>query len=255
MTQEQTRQLGVEFERRLYEIYPEFKVKDKLTTDTIYSILSEFCIQFVNGLFMTTDKIENNSIGVVRINDVSKTLIKHARIACSYENPDFDFCTACFEKPEDYYIYVRSSSEASKTYKTKNKTGDSYILPNNIIKQQDVPNVINTYVNNNAIIRYPMVVLESTEKGIPYIKVIHDSYTDIDELDLTYYCQPYRFNIINYNDKDMSEGAVHSYCQLPYSIFDDIVEGAINLYISQYKFRLLGGSNNQKQQKQQEDEQ
>ena len=105
-------------------------------------------------------------------------------------------------------------------------------------------------MNNNAIIRYPMVVLESTEKGIPYIKVIHDSYTDIDELDLTYYCQPYRFNIINYNDKDMSEGAVHSYCQLPYSIFDDIVEGAINLYISQYKFRLLGGSNNQKQQKQ-----
>jgi len=44
MTKEQTRQLGVEFERRLYEIYPEFKVKDKLTTDTIYAILSEFCI-------------------------------------------------------------------------------------------------------------------------------------------------------------------------------------------------------------------
>lgn len=42
MTLQQTRQLGIEFERRLYEIYPEFKNKLKLDTDTIYSFLSEY---------------------------------------------------------------------------------------------------------------------------------------------------------------------------------------------------------------------
>ena len=42
MTKEQTRQLGIEFERRINEIYPEFQTKEKLDTDTIYSFLSEY---------------------------------------------------------------------------------------------------------------------------------------------------------------------------------------------------------------------
>jgi hypothetical protein len=42
MTTEQTRQLGIEFERRLIEIYPEFEFDEKLDTDTIYSFLSEY---------------------------------------------------------------------------------------------------------------------------------------------------------------------------------------------------------------------
>ena len=42
MTKEETRKLGIEFERRLFEIYPQFANTEKLTTDTIYSFLSEF---------------------------------------------------------------------------------------------------------------------------------------------------------------------------------------------------------------------
>ena len=41
MTQEQTRQLGIEFERRIQLMYPNFELREKLTTDTIYSMLSE----------------------------------------------------------------------------------------------------------------------------------------------------------------------------------------------------------------------
>ena len=36
MTKEQTRQLGIEFERRLFEIYPQFATTEKLDTDAIY---------------------------------------------------------------------------------------------------------------------------------------------------------------------------------------------------------------------------
>jgi len=42
MTVEQTRKMGIEFERRLHEIYPEFRNNEKLDTDTIYSFLSEY---------------------------------------------------------------------------------------------------------------------------------------------------------------------------------------------------------------------
>ena len=73
---------------------------------------------------------------------------------------------------------------------------------------------------------------------------------------LTYYKQINRFNVINYNDGDNSEKAVHSYCDLPFSAFDDIVEGAVQMYISKYKFLLLGGNKSKQQNKQtQQDEQ
>ena len=45
------------------------------------------------------------------------------------------------------------------------------------------------------------------------------------------------------NDDDIDEGATHSTCSLPCSVFDELVEGAVQMYISKYKFLLLGGNN------------
>lgn len=85
--------------------------------------------------------------------------------------------------------------------------------------------------NQHNIIRTPIVLLEEAKDGTS-IKVIHDSYTNIDKLDLTYLRCPYKFNVINYNDDDISRGATHSQCELPYNCFDDIVAGAVDMYLS-----------------------
>ena len=42
----------------------------------------------------------------------------------------------------------------------------------------------------------------------------------------------YKRGISKYNDNDDSAGAVHSYCQLPYSCFDEFVSGAVDMYIT-----------------------
>ena len=122
-------------------------------------------------------------------------------------------------------------------------------IQNQLIRQYDAASVMNSYVNIGNIIRYPLVIQETTSKDNgTYIKVLHDQYTNIVGLDILYYKYPYRFNVQNFNDDDIDEGATHSTCSLPFSVFDELVEGAVQMYISKYKFLLLGG-NNQSQRK------
>ena len=56
----------------------------------------------------------------------------------------------------------------------------------------------------------------------------------------------------------MSDGAVHSTCELPYSCFEQLVSGAVELYMYTYKYGVTlqnlkrkaneqAGSNNKKQ--------
>ena len=51
MTIEQTRQLGIEFERRVQTMIPETEFADKLDTDTIYSYLNQFQDKFMHELY------------------------------------------------------------------------------------------------------------------------------------------------------------------------------------------------------------
>lgn len=248
MTKEETRKLGIEFERRLIEIYPQFATTEKLTTDTIFSFLSEFQSQYVRSLYVVEDELQRGTRKAKRIYDIIKPLIRHAKIKSNAISNSY------FDLPDNYAMYVRSDSFISKNYKSRKALNKPVVTPNIMIKQDDVDSVINAFYNQHAVLPNPLVVLESASHDSPYLRVITDSYTTIDYIDLTYCCQPNAFNVLKYDDEDDSVGAVHSFCQLPYSCFNEFVSGAVDMYIEQYKAKLAQG-NTKKQPKQQEGEQ
>lgn len=84
-----------------------------------------------------------------------------------------------------------------------------------MLKQSDAPYSIESYYNDGRILRNPIVLLEGN-----ILKVVHDKYTTIHAVDLTYLRLPSQFSILT-----------NTPCELPYECFEQLVSGALDLYI------------------------
>jgi len=86
--------------------------------------------------------------------------------------------------------------------------------------QNDVWKLIETPHDSLRILRYPAAVLNTYKSGNPTLSVIYDRYTKVSGIKVLYYKQPKHFNIMDSIP-----------CELPLDAFDDLVTGAVDLYV------------------------
>lgn len=247
MSIEETRQLGIEFERRVQTMIPETEYLRKLDTQTIYSYLNQYQDKYIHDIYRSLDQIQADSKLSAHIDSVLQGLLKTVSITGSDQinshmtisDPNgIDIIDTArsitYTLPKDFYLYVRSVSRVNKTFSFKSGDDDNAIriVPNKLTSQNDVWKVIETPHDSLRILRYPVAVLnkyedywyqqegETKKDERPTLTVIYDQYTEPNGISITYYKEPAHFDLFTSTP-----------CELPMDAFDDLVSGAVDLYV------------------------
>ena len=224
MTLDQTRQLGIEFERRVQAIDPTTEIVGKMDTQDIYSYLNQYQLQYIKSLYAAEDQTQSQTRISDKIQDILKPLIVHQPLTQAIvNNQDTIFDNHCqfWELPENYYSYVRSTSKITKSYKSENNIA---YTQNMMLKQEDAHKIIESFYDEGRILRNPVCTFYNDQ----ILETIKDSYTDIASVDLTYIKMPTHFEITG--EKQVA-------CDLPFDCFEDLVTGAVELYFN-YKYKV-----------------
>ena len=235
MTLEQTRQLGIEFERRVQTMIPETEFAAKLDTETIYSYLNQYQDKLIHDLYRTVDQIpvSNNE---TYLETLLNSMMKTATLEPSTTRP---ICRC--ELPSNFGLYIKSYSNVESSYRFKTEhTGGT--IPNELISVKDVNKVISRPQDSMRILRSPIVWL-ADDNGLG---ALYDAYTEPQSITLEYYRVPQYMDLMTSTP-----------CELPMEMFEQLVSGAVDLYV-QYvagaEARKRQMAEQQRQQNKKEDE-
>lgn len=243
MTLEETRQLGIEFERRVQTMIPQKEIAEKLDSETIFSFLNQYQDKYVHDIYRNLDAIPSGSKISAHVESVLQALLTDKTISIDDEGViDNTSSTTSgitdpngiaiadvgrsvvYPLPEQFYLYIRSVSNVSSTFSFKStSTGNNNtirIIPNELVSQNDVWKLIETPHDSLRILRRPAAVLSHYNTEKPTLTVIYDQYTTPLGIKVLYYAEPKHFDVLTSTP-----------CELPMDCFDDLVTGAIELYI------------------------
>lgn len=222
MTEQDTRQLGIEFERRVQQMMPQKEFLDKLDTETIYSFLNQYQDKLVHELFNVVGNLQEDQQIPARVDILLKPLLKSESLVQVVQGRDSLWKLPNDKSPMAQYIY--STSTVSSYYQ---KGKDTYTLnPNQTIQNKFVTDAdLTKYTpapnDSLRIMRTPVISFSGIDNRDSLFTIIHDMYTTITGVQLTYYKNPQYFTILG----EAKE------CELPIDLFDDLVSGAVALYM------------------------
>lgn len=235
-----SRAMQIEFERRITLMNPNFELAEKLTSDTIFSFLNAYTERYVRLNYLQEDAVQDGTRAQKKNADALKGLITRGLYAVEAKDENnTDKTSDRVSLPSDYFLYIRSNSLISKNYKIEEEIQneqDYVVTSNKTIREDDVEKVISTYYNK-AIVLNPYVVLNAgnnaDEEKKLYLNVIHDEYTTIKKVDLVYYRKPKKFDVIGVDGVNVLD-----HCELSENVHMEIVEGAVEMFITEAKYRL-----------------
>ena len=208
----ETRQLGIEFERRVQTMIPETVLTAKLDTETIYSYLNQYQDKFIHDIYKQLDGIPTPS----NISAYVETIIQGLLTSKDYD-VDAKDGQYSISLPEDFGLYLNSTTTVSNTYSFKQTDAQtSGVVPNTLISKSKVVEFMTRPQDNMRIIRQPIAYLDDNRQ----ITVLYDRYTEPTKFSMAYYKVP------NHMDLFLSKP-----CELPSDVFDDLVTGAVDLYV------------------------
>ena len=241
MTLDETRQMGIEFERRVQTMIPEKELLEKLDTETIYSFLNQYQHKYVHDIYRNLDAIPSGTKISAHVESVLQSLLTRKWIGI--DDPNVVDATDNIVDPNgievmntgrsviypldsSFYMYVRSVSKVSKTFSFRsnkeNNNSSIRVLPNELVSQSDAWTLIETPHDTLRILRRPAAIL-SNDVGYKEghsLTVIYDQYTWPLGIEILYYREPKHFSLMT-----------STACELPLDCFDDLVTGALELYI------------------------
>lgn len=210
MTLNQTRQLGIEFERRVQTMIPETELVSKLDTETIYSYLNQYQDKFIHDIYKALDNIPSPSKPSAYVENIIKELLTISINNTIDVQSDLSYTTAY---PENFGLYVDSTTNVSESY-TRNGDGAG-VVPNTLVSRSKLIEFISRPQDSMRIMRTPVATLNDDN-----ITVYYDRYTTPVSFNITYYRTPRYMNLFT-----------NTACELPMDAFDDLVSGAVDLYV------------------------
>lgn len=229
------KEMQMEFERRIQLISPDLTIENKPSSDLIFSILNEAQDRYVILNYIGDDQLISETNSQSKNTDAIKSLlIEKELISSGLTANGFNRFRLPYNTNDEYFLYVHSISKVKGTYKQHT----NYVnVDNQLVKYRDLPKYMQT-AYNTPIVRQPAVALVSdTTTKYMYMEVAVDKYTTLGNVILTYYRKPLRINTIDRTTK----------CELPESVHSEIVDMAVNMFITEGKYRLQTKPSNKEQ--------
>ena len=139
---------------------PSLEIKEKVTSDTIFSFLNAYTKRYVKQIYLLADQIKNDTRAQKNGIDSIKSLISR-EVINRVTTTSSDNYTESFELPDDYFLYIRSNSIVSSTYRDK-ELSNPQPIPNELIDIEDASKIITTPYNH-IILRSPQVIMHSDD--------------------------------------------------------------------------------------------
>ena len=229
------REMQIAFERRLALIDPSLQNAEKIDSSTIFQLLNAYAQRFVQQSYLNEDSAENDTRVQKANKDAIAVLLEKQQLTKYSVNTAEPYCYS-FALPDNYSRYVRSSCTANVQQDWQDTVR---VVPNELVSDEDI-NLILTTVHNQIILPHPYVSIRNVN-GKMALNVVTDKYTTIRNVNLTYYRQLKKFDVIGVNNIDVLD-----HCELPDSVHDLIVDGAVEMFIIENKYRLTSNSNNKR---------